>query len=377
MLSLSRRVRRGAPLAAALVCLAAAPAADAATHSAACTEPDGRSFRVTYESDVPAAGLVQARNLQTKAAGSSTWTTFGDFWGDVSNLTWWTPSTATAFLGTADPHPAITLYWAGDVTSFHTAYGNVDQRAAVLGQPVYGVLQPRVTRRSTGDPSIPEADSCSVFLTGYNRGSSSAAKRLAVIGDSITVQMHAKLRAKNASRMLFQEPQSGRNFGSILGELRGMVGGLRNPYTGVHQRPDALVMAMATNDAGRIAGSADAQAAKTGFGWIFARALIDTGAVGCRVLVTTWASALEPGYPHAGAARLADAQQHVNGELRKAAAGSAGRIRLVDWAAIAKGRGPNSGAGRYYESTDWTHPNAAGIDRMSTEITAAVNGCLG
>ncbi|MBJ7332612.1 MAG: hypothetical protein JHC95_22140, partial [Solirubrobacteraceae bacterium] len=101
-----------------LLLLAVPAAAGAATHTGTCTEPDGLGFRVTYQSDVPGPALVQVSNLQSKAPSSSTWTNFADFWGDVTNLTWWTPGTATPFMGSADPHPAVTLYGAGNVDSF-------------------------------------------------------------------------------------------------------------------------------------------------------------------------------------------------------------------------------------------------------------------
>lgn len=350
------------------------PAGSANAATTTCTQPDGFQFRTDW---TRANGLTDVTDLKMRSSSSDPWASYTDFWGRVSKLEWWTPDSFTSLFTHAGDwnHPAATLYF--DLPSYAHWYGAADQRADVLATKVFEFLSPRVSNRDNGSPLVRNADLCDNFLSDWRTGTG---PRVAIAGDSITVQMTKRFNALTDWRP-FIEPQSGQAFSSMQGELRGMAAGIRDPNTGAQTRPDALVLALGTNDAGSIAGrptQAERDNALIGFGWNLARVLIDTDAVQCRVLVTTHESGWRR--VNGGAPEylpiLKQARKDVNAKIRDAAAADPD-IELVDWAQMSSTHGwynPASGV-PWYPDGDPTHPNPAGLEKLSDALHDAAVGC--
>jgi lysophospholipase L1-like esterase len=342
------------------------------SNAGTCTEPSGQAYRVTYTYNSD-NGIAQVTDMQIRSSASQPWSTFNDFWGLVSKLEYWTPNTFQQLF--LDPpsgsyaSPAITL--ALDMNGYNSWWGAADQRPAILGASVYTFLQPRVEFRSTGDPLDRKADSCDIYLNGYSAGSGSAPKKVAHVGDSISDQMAPELNRRNnlAGRKYFIDPQSGQSYASMIGELRGIAGGLRSGSTTV--KPDILVMALGTNDVGGALYASDFNAWKTGLGWTLARALIDTAAVQCRVVMTVRDMGRDPGYENT---RLADAADEYNSQITTAVNNDPTHMKLVNWNSLAATHRPNS-AVPWFTTADRTHPNVAGLNALTSEILAKTGTC--
>lgn len=360
-------------LAAASV-VASPAAATVTSHAGTCEQPDGRGFRVsyTYNSD---NAIVQVTDMQTRTSSGAAWSNFGDYWGLVSKLEWWSPETFNSLFMTPPAgtyaSPAVTL--ALDMDGYNRWWASVDQRSAILAQPVYAFLNPRVSFRNTGDPLNREADSCDVYIGGYSAGSGGAAKRVAHVGDSISDQMAPELNRRNngAGRKYWIDPQSGQSYRTMIGELRGINAGLRSG--GDHVKPDVLVMALGTNDVGGSLWATDFEAWKTGLGWIVARAMIDTSAINCRVVMTVRDMGRDPGYENTRLAQAADAFNTLIGDIVNA---NPAKYRLVDWNVLAAAHRPGSSV-PWFTLPDRTHPNADGLNALRDAILSATTDCGG
>ena len=366
-----------AMVALALACIGFMSAAGSArAASTVCTQPDGFQFRADW---TRSNGILDVTNLRMRANSGAAWSNYTDTWGRVAKMEWWTGETLEGLL-THDDGPWNSVWTTGswDQAHYDAAYGHVDQRADILATGIYPFLSARISTRTNGSPFVHDADQCNVFLSDW---STASGPRVAITGDSLTVQMTKRYLTSSGWRS-FVEPRSGAKFATHLGEIRGLAAGIRDPNTGAQTPPDALVMAFGTNDSEDISNQPDEaarDAALTGFNWIFARALMDTADVQCRVLLTVH----ESGWRKNGNgqtyydAEFKEARQEVNAVFRAAAANDPS-IELVEWAGMSAKHGwfePAEEA--WFPSGDPSHPNGAGLTAMSNAVKAAAIDCGG
>ncbi len=365
---------------------AASAHAAVTAHTGHCTEPAGRSFQVSYTMDSQSS-FVRVTDLQVRSSASQPWTPFNDGAGTFAKLEWWSGDTFHDLYFDPTPegfsYPWVTL--AIDQAGYDHWWVGRDGRTAILGQPVYSFLNPRVEFRSVGNaPLNRQADSCDVYLDTWTAGSGTAAKRVAHIGDSISDQMTPKLNQLNtaAGRKFFIDAQSGQSYQSMIGEARGIAGGLRLGVSTAPAVPDVLVIALGTNDVGSVYFNPDFNAWKTGLGWIVSRLLVDTANIGCRVVMTVRDAGRDPDKLDS---RLASAADAYNTLIKQAVANNPARYRLVDWNALAANHRPGSPQEWFslnpfsppsQPEYDRTHPNAAGLTALSDEILQKTNACL-
>lgn len=349
------------------------------THVGECAEPSGRIFRVTYSFDTdPNNPVAQVTSIQVQNSGASSFTTYNDDSTTTSRLEVWSPTTFDdLFLHPGSDgfsSPAVTL--ALDSNGYATWWINRDGPAAILAQPAYTFLNPRVEFRTNTNVLDRGADSCDIFLVAHTTTSGNAA-RVAHIGDSISDQMAPQLVKLNASRRYFIDPQSGQSYRTMIGEARGITAGIRDSQdpNGKRFRPDVLVIALGTNDAGAVTlnRSQDFNAFTTGLSWIVARMLIDTDAVACRVLMTVRTIGKDADAPDDLLARAEDA---FNGMIRKVVSDNPTRFRLVDFEKMSDDHRPGSSV-PWFTTADRTHPTTPGLTALSDEIVKQTNSCLG
>jgi lysophospholipase L1-like esterase len=371
-------------IAAALSLVAASGAqAVVSQQTGICTQSTGKSFKVIYNYD-SSNQIVQVTDMQQRASATSAWVTFTDVWGLVSKLEWWSSNTFDKLFIHPDfaPYasPAVTL--ALDSTGYADWWAAVDQRTDILARPVYAYLNPRVEFRSNGTPLDRGADSCDVYLGNYSAGSGTAPKRVAHIGDSISDQMAPELAKWNnlIGRQYFIDPQSGQSYTTMLGEARAIAGGVRTDPGGAgsHQLPNAMVIALGTNDVVRGKNypvQADFNLWQYGMTIDVNNLLDATSAVSCRVVMTVRDQSVDVPAP-TQAATFHQAAVAYNDLIKAKVNANPTGLKLADWAATSATHAVGSGA-PWFTASDHTHPNAAGLAALTSLILDTEQLCLG
>jgi lysophospholipase L1-like esterase len=181
-----------------------------------------------------------------------------------------------------------------------------------------------------------------------------------------------------AGRRYFIDPQSGQSYRSMIGEGRGIAGGIRDA-SGAAVPPDVLVVALGTNDVGGAPFAADFNAWKTGLGWIVARFLIDTANVRCKMVMTVRDAGRDPGFQDPVLAAAADAYNQLIVQIVNK---NPSAFRLVDWNQLAVTHRPMTpdewfSVSPFSGQYDRVHPNTRGLNALSDALFKAEQSCLG